>query len=293
MNIPDIDFARVRSLGDGGQRDGYEQLICELAAQEPPHPDAKFVSLHGARGDGGVECYWTLPDGTEHGWQAKYWTSHAGVDKSQLDASVTAALTNHPDLTRYIIAIPADATGPTGGKGKSLLEKINDPDGWLEGWQTMAAYRSMTVAFEFEWATNTATRLTRLDTSGAQRRYWFDADVLSQQWWIDRLQDATDTDRPRYMSELNVNVPAARSIAALCSADEWWRAVLDQVDELTSATRRLQHAGNVATAANLGAARSAATTVIDALKNWERTRTDAWFRGLDQTLTDAIAVAVG
>lgn len=290
MNIPDIGFARVRSLGAGGQRDGYEQLICELVAQEPPHADAKFVSLHGAGGDGGVECYWTLPGGAEHGWQAKYWTSHADVDKSQLDASVKAALTNHPDLTKYIIAIPADPTGPTGGKGKSLLEKINDPGGWLEGWQTMAADRGMTVAFEFEWATNTATRLTRLDTSGAQRRYWFDADVLSQQWWIDRLQDATDAARPRYTPELNVNVPAARSIAALCSDDEWWQAVLGQVDELTEATRRLQHAGNDATAADLGAARSAATTVIEALKTWERTRTDAEFRGLDETLTDAIVV---
>lgn len=290
MNIPDIDFTRVRSLGAGGERAGYEQLICELAAQEPPHANAKFVSLHGAGGDGGVECYWTLPDGTEHGWQAKYWTNHAAVDKSQLDASVKAVLTNHPDLTKYIIAIPADPTGPTGGKGKSLLEKINDPGGWLEGWQTMAAGRGMTVTFEFEWATNTATRLTRLDISGAQRRYWFDADVLSQQWWIDRLQDATDAARPRYTPELNVNVPAARSIAALCSDDEWWQAVLGQVDELTEATRRLQHAGNDATAADLGAARSATTTVIDALKTWERTRTDAEFRGLDETLTDAIAV---
>lgn len=290
MNIPDIDFARVRSLGAGGQRDGYEQLICELVAQEPPHAAAKFVSLHGAGGDGGVECYWTLPGGAEHGWQAKYWASHADVDKSQLDASVKAALTNHPDLTKYTIAIPADPTGPTGGKGKSLLEKINDPGGWLEGWQTMAADRGMTVTFEFEWATNTAARLTRLDTSGAQRRYWFDADVLSQQWWIDRLQDATDAARPRYTPELNVNVPAARSIAALCSDDEWWQAVLGQVDELTEATRRLQHAGNDATADDLGAARSAATTVIDALKAWERTRSDAEFRGLDETLTDAIAV---
>ncbi|WP_435299720.1 hypothetical protein [Timonella sp. A28] len=290
MNIPDIDFTRVRSLGAGGQRDGYEQLICELAAQEPPHADAKFVSLHGAGGDGGVECYWTLPDGTEHGWQAKYWTSHADVDKSQLDTSVRAALTNHPDLTKYIIAIPADPTGHTGGRGKSLLDKINDPGGWLEGWQTMAAERGMSVTFEFEWATNTATRLTHLDTSGAQRRYWFDADVLSPQWWIDRLQDATDAARPRYTPELNVNVPAARSIAALCSDDEWWQAVIGQVDELTEAAQRLQHAGNDATAADLGAARNAATTVIDALKTWARIRTDVEFGCLDETLTAAIAV---
>jgi len=291
MNIPDIDFSRVRSLGAGGQRDGYEQLICEMVAQESPGADAKFVSLHGAGGDGGVECYWTLPDGAEHGWQAKYWTHHAAVDKSQLDNSVKSALTNHPNLTKYTIAIAADPTGPTGGKGKSLLEKINEPDGWLQGWQTMAADRGMTVAFEFEWATNTAARLTQLDGSGVQRRYWFDADVLDSQWWTDRLHDATTAARPRYTPELNVNVSAAQGISALCSDDEWWQVVLDQIDELTEATRRLKHAGSDLTAGGLNAAYSAATTVIEALKAWELARTEAEYRVLDETLTFAIAVA--
>jgi hypothetical protein len=55
VNIPDIDFTRIRSLGPGGQRDGYEQFICRQVAQERPTVDAKFVSLHGAGGDGGVE----------------------------------------------------------------------------------------------------------------------------------------------------------------------------------------------------------------------------------------------
>lgn len=289
MNIPDIDFTRVRSSGAGGQRDGYEQLICELVAQEPPGADAKFVSLHGAGGDGGVECYWTLSDGAEHGWQAKYWTHHAAVDKSQLDASVKSALTNHPNLTKYTIAIPADPTGRTSGRGKSLLERIEGPGGWLEGWQTMAADCDITVTFEFEWATNTATRLTRLDASGAQRRYWFDVDVLSRQWWFNRLQEATDAAKPRYTPELNVDVPAARSIAALCSDDEWWQVVLDQGDELTEATRRLQYAGKGA-AADLDITRSAVATVIDAIKTWEHARTDAEFRSLSDTFKAAATV---
>jgi hypothetical protein len=290
MNIPDIDFDRIRSLGAGGQRDGYEQFICEQVAQESPDAHANFVSLHGSGGDGGVECYWTLHDATEHAWQAKYWTSHADVDKSQLDKSVGAALKNHPKLTRYTIAVPADPTGRTGGNGKSLLEKISDHGGWLDGWKSMAADRGMTVTFEFEWATNIATRLTRLDASGAQRRYWFDADVLPQQWWIDRLQDATEGARPRYTPELNVDVAAARSIAALCSDNEWWQIVLGRVDELVEARRGLQYASKDASADGLDAARSAATTVIGALTDWEVGRTDAEFQRLDQTLKAAAAV---
>jgi hypothetical protein len=292
VNIPDIDFTRIRSLGPGGQRDGFEQFICQQVAQEPPADDAKFVSLRGAGGDGGVECYRTFPDDNEHGWQTKFWTTPAQVTagKAQLDKSVEAALDQHPNLTKYTIAIPTDPTGPTGGRGKSLLEKITDPGGWLEGWQKMASDRGMTVEFEIEWETNIVDRLNRLDTSGAQRRYWFDVDVLAQQWWEDRLQEAVDAARPRYMPELNVEVPAARSIAALCSDDEWWQVVLDQVDEVSKAVDRLRYADDEVLAADLDAARAAAATVTDALNAWHTSRTVARLDNLAQALDAASAV---
>jgi len=287
VNIPDIEFTRIRSLGPGGQRDGYEQFICQQVAQEPPTADAKFVSLHGAGGDGGVECYWTLPDGTEHGWQAKYWTTHADVDKAQLDKSVKAALNQHPNLAKYTIAIPTDPTGRTGGRGKSLLERINDPEGWLEGWKSMATARGMTVEFEFEWATNIVTRLEHLDTTGIQRRYWFDADVLAAQWWEDRLQEAIDAARPRYMPELNVEVPAARSIAALCSDDEWWAVVSDQIDKVNDSARRVRNAKHEVPTADLNTALDAATKVTDALAAWHTSRTTTGLDDLAQALDEA------
>jgi hypothetical protein len=288
VNIPDIEFTRIRSLGPGGQRDGYEQFICQQVAQEPPTADAKFVSLHGAAGgDGGVECYGTPPDGTEHGWQAKYWTTHADVDKAQLDKSVEAALDQHPNLTKYTIAIPADPTDPTGGRGKSLLEKINDPGGWLEGWQSMATAHGMTVEFEFEWATNIVTHLECLDTTGIQHLYWFDADILAAQWWEDRLQEAIDAARPRYRPELNVEVPAARSIAALCSDDEWWAVVSDQIDEVNDSARHVRNAKDAVLAADLDAALDAATKVTDALAAWHTSRTTTGLDDLAQALDAA------
>lgn len=292
MEFPDIDFTRIRSLGPGGRRDGYEQFVCQQVAQEQPTADAKFVSLHGAGGDGGVECYWTLPDGTEHGWQAKYWITHEGVDKAQLDKSVKAALEQHPHLTKYTIAIPADPTGRT-GKGKSLLEKIEDPGGWLEGWKAKAAARGMTVGFEFEWATNIVNRLERLDTTGMQRRYWFDADVLAAQWWEDRLRLAVDAARPRYMPELNVEVPAAMSIAALCSDDEWWAVVSDQIDAINESARRIRNAKVGVLAADLNAALDVANKVAEALAAWHTSRTTTGLDDLAQALDAASTIVSG
>ena len=290
MNIPDIDFTRIRSLGPGGQRDGYEQFICQQVAQESPGDGSRFVSLHGAGGDGGVECYWTLPNGSEHGWQAKYWTTHGDVSKGQLDKSVKAALAQHPKLTKYTIAIPTDPTGRTAGKGKSLLEKIHDPEGWLEGWQKMATDLNVNVEFELEWETNIVTRLERLDTSGVQRRYWFDVDVLAGKWWDDRLEEAVGAARPRYTPELNVQVPAARSIAALCSDDEWWDVVLDQVDKVAKAVDQLRYADVAALAANLGSVRSAAAVVTEALDAWHTSRTNAGLDSLAEALNAASAI---
>jgi hypothetical protein len=291
VNIPDIDFTRIRSLGPGGQREGYEQFICEQVAQEQPTPAAKFVSLHGAGGDGGVECYWTLPNGTEHGWQAKYWTTRSDVDKSQLDKSIKAALAQHPKLTKYSIAIPADPTGKTAGRGKSLLEKINDDGGWLEGWKTTAAEHGMTVEFEVEWATNIVTRLERLDINGIQRRYWFDADILTAQWWRDRRQDAVEAARPRYMPELNIEVPAAKFIAALCSDDEWWTVVSGQLDEINRSISRARQARKTAVA-DIDAAAGAAAKVIEVLAASRTTRTTPGVDELAHALDEASSAAI-
>ncbi|WP_285581343.1 hypothetical protein [Herbidospora sp. NBRC 101105] len=287
MNIPDIEFERIRSLGPGGQRDGYEQFICQQVAQEPPTADAKFVSLHGAGGDGGVECYWTLPDSTEHGWQAKFWTAHADVDRAQLDKSVRAALNNHPNLTKYTIAIPADPTGRTGGRGKSLLEKIEEEGGWLDAWKAMATERGMTVEFELEWATNIIARLERLDPTGIQRRYWFDIDILAPQWWEDRLQEAIDAARPRYKPELHIVVPAVSSIAALCADNEWWTLVNDQIGKVNDSAGRLRYAEDHVLAADLNAVRSAVTKVTDAVATWQATRVTVDLGGLARALDEA------
>ncbi|GII65332.1 hypothetical protein Skr01_54170 [Sphaerisporangium krabiense] len=55
MNIPRIEFTRIRSLGSGGQRDGYEQFICRQVAQEREwaQPPSHLSSPDGARDLGG------------------------------------------------------------------------------------------------------------------------------------------------------------------------------------------------------------------------------------------------
>jgi hypothetical protein len=56
-----------------------------LARQDDRVPSgSRFVRLEGAGGDGGVKCYWELPDGAEWGWQSKLLRR---LDKKQIAQS--------------------------------------------------------------------------------------------------------------------------------------------------------------------------------------------------------------
>src|SRR5687767_11393497 len=118
-----IDFREIRPY-DGDKRKGFEELICQLARRESGHKTEEFRRVDGAGGDGGVEAYWLLEDGTEHGYQAKYFLATKDIDWSQIDKSVRAALEQHPKLTQYTIAIACDLTDRSGnlGRGKTGWE---------------------------------------------------------------------------------------------------------------------------------------------------------------------------
>lgn len=66
------DWHKIRSL-NGSQEKGFAELCCQLAAGEP-HPIGSTFIRKGTP-DAGVECYWTVPNGDESGWQAKFFLS--------------------------------------------------------------------------------------------------------------------------------------------------------------------------------------------------------------------------
>src|SRR5207247_10199065 len=74
--------------------------------------------------DAGVECYWALPGGDEHAWQAKFFIAPPSVGQwAQIDDSVKTALTKHPRLTRYTVCVPIDRPDPRQQSQKSFLDK--------------------------------------------------------------------------------------------------------------------------------------------------------------------------
>ena len=72
-----LDFTRIIA-GVAGQRETFEELVCQIARRLPPAGNAEFRRIHGAGGDGGVEAVWLLKTGEEVGYDLRSRYVHTG-----------------------------------------------------------------------------------------------------------------------------------------------------------------------------------------------------------------------
>src|SRR5688572_1789516 len=127
------------------QQEGFEELVCQLAHYEPM--PAGCVFQRKGKPDGGVECFWTFPDGSERGWQAKFFlTSPSSSQWGELDQSVERFLGTHPSMSRFTMAIPVDLSDARLPKQKSAQQKWEEH---VAKWQKWANKHGQPVEFEY------------------------------------------------------------------------------------------------------------------------------------------------
>jgi hypothetical protein len=98
-----IDFTRIVPHG-GSDTFAFEEFCSQLARHVEVGDGARF-QRNGRGADLGLECAWTLGDGSVLGWQAKYVFDVDGL-KAQAEESFLSALGNHARLSTYYICIP-------------------------------------------------------------------------------------------------------------------------------------------------------------------------------------------
>lgn len=186
-----------------GQRSAYEELCCQLAAYESVPSESKFTRK--GTPDGGVECFWTLPDGNEWGWQAKFFPNVPNDNQwGQIDDSIKTALEKHPNLTKYYVCLPLDRPDPRGSRQDMSKKWDKHVEKWL-GW---AQDKGVSIEFSY-WGNHEFTeRLAREEHRG-RRYFWFHEETLSREWFRSKLEDAIETVGPRYTPELNIELPIA------------------------------------------------------------------------------------
>lgn len=201
-----MDYARIRGK-DSGKHLAFEELVCQLARREPQPLGADFRRIHGAGGDGGLEAYWRQPDGSDIGYQAKYYLKSSEINWSSLDDSVTRALKTHPDLTEFVVALPCDLTDNTGrnGAGKTGWQQWDARKTKWESLVPEGKYVKFTVWTAFE-----LTHRLLLPSAEGLKRYWFGDLEFSVQWFSDNASIAIESLEERYHPDDHVEVASER-----------------------------------------------------------------------------------
>jgi hypothetical protein len=190
-----LNFTKINAF-EQGQRESFEELICLLAKRQRPKDAVDFRRIEGKGGDGGVEAFWILNDGSKLGYQAKYFMQLASSQWKQIDKSVAQALRVHPELTTYIIALPINLTNitNTSRRGQSAWEKW---EGKVKEWTAKAKAKGITIKFELWSATDIHDMLSR-DENLDLRRLWFGERVLDATWFKRHFETAKSVLDDRY-----------------------------------------------------------------------------------------------
>lgn len=224
-----MDFSEINYFGRG-QTDSFEDLLKVLARREKVDDAVEFQPNDGRGGDGGVEALWLLNDGSKVGYQSKFFSSLEDAQWRQMDKSVTQALATHPELVKYIFALPFDLTPNRGPKasGKSQQEKWDDH---VTKWKAEAAKLSITLEFEL-WGATALTDKLMAEANGPLREHWFGEQALDDRWFRNQVSSAALKLDDRFNPDDHVQVSIEDLFDAIVRGPETRRTLNNAIDGL-------------------------------------------------------------
>jgi hypothetical protein len=257
MSTINIDWNAIRPL-NGSRAEGFEELCAQLAHSESP-AGSRFERK--GPPDAGVECYAVLAEGSEWGWQAKYFDGLGDSQWSQLDESVETALEKHVRLVRYFVCVPVDLPDARIQGRRSARERWNEH---AQKWTALASGRSMAVEFVYWGRHELLDRLSRPQHVG-KVRFWFDTRRFDGPWFTARLEEALKTAGPRYTPEVHVDLPIAAEFEAFGRTERFFDGVKTHARSIREKFRHVQYPESVLADARAPELASALSTTVQAV----------------------------
>lgn len=209
MALPDIDLYEIRQHR-GTQADAFEELCCQLANDEPLKDRIRF-DRKGRGGDAGVECFATLADGSEVGWQVKFYSNFDSMISS-LDKSLTTALAKHQAMNRFIACFPFDLSDSRKEEINTALSKW---DAWTDRRIQEVKATGRTITIDRWDAHEIKLRLTEGNLRSAGRiAFWFDEEMLTTEWLGKAFDRVVDSLGERYSPKSHIDLPVRQTIIA-------------------------------------------------------------------------------
>ncbi|OGU29812.1 MAG: hypothetical protein A2057_08195 [Ignavibacteria bacterium GWA2_35_9] len=206
----DYSWKYLRSF-NSSKNLAFEELCCQLAACEENVPKDSVFERKGTP-DAGVECFWTLPNKDEWGWQAKFFLDIPNSTQwVEIDKSVKTALSTHPKLQRYYVCLPLDKPDARKPNQKSFAKKWEER---VNKWNKWTSSKKMKVQFIY-WGNHQIFERLSKDVHRGRRFFWFNEEYFSKEWFEEKLAEIFFYAGPRYTSELNIKLEISKVFEGL------------------------------------------------------------------------------
>jgi len=233
---------------EGSQEKAFEELCCQLAAAEQLSDSWRFTRK--APPDAGIECFWTMPNGEEKAWQAKFFFQMQEAQWRDLDESVQTALNKHPRMVQYCVCLPIDLADARLTDKRTKKRKTFGQDAWnrrVEKWKQWAAGLGMQVRFEYWGNHQICNRLTK-DEHRGRLLFWFNEQWFSDEWFRHRIEEAHKNAGKRYVPTLHVGLDLERAFDAMSRTNHFVQRLNDRLGNVRRDLDRLKivHFGTTA-----------------------------------------------
>lgn len=232
-----LDWSRFESGPVGPDRafEAFTAQLFERWLRREVGPEFTSYVLEGAGGDGGVEAFAVLPDGSVRGLQAKWFPENLNDSRvRQIRGSLDTAMKRYSGLSEYIVAMPKNLTKGTPGTGGKLRK------GGVERWDGFIAdvkadYPSLEV---IRW--DEAGLLKQLAQPGNQeiKAAWFSSEFIH-----DHIDTAWKKTRSRLQARYLPELHAVGEVDTILDEDLWSNEVVNAArSNLEDARRQLDEA---------------------------------------------------
>ncbi|HEX8360980.1 MAG TPA: hypothetical protein VF613_12770, partial [Longimicrobium sp.] len=221
-----VEWSRLRAHREG-QWKSFENVCYQLAVNEFGGR-GKFTSIDDSGGGDGVEFYLTLADGTEWGWQAKFYHPHPRLDPSRrrsVSESLERSLQRHPRLAKWFLCTPSSFT-PTGRTSELR---------WWEGLQ--ARHPGVDLV---HWNDRELSRLLVQARNAGTRTAFFGNLALDPEWFRTRLDIQLANLRDRYDPELHTETQVDYRLHCLAHDSVWRKGFGAALEKAQAALHHLE-----------------------------------------------------
>ena len=184
---------------NGSQENAFEELVCQVAQAESHEHFANFERI--GTPDGGIECYWKLKDGSEWGWQAKFYQNLRPSEFNAIKKSLFEAAETHPELRRYFVCLPHNLSD--GRRGKNTQK--NQWDKYKIEWEKKLNQEGHNIEIIFWGSTLLFSKLAEKKHEGT-RGLFFHKIEINESHLNTMLEASIRSLGPKYSSSLNLKI---------------------------------------------------------------------------------------